>query len=154
MKRKVRRRTSKRPRSKPSSTSIQGDIREITRAISTVKKVANLPGMKSVLTALYGEKRYAQHMLAKNYPRLTAPTKSAGRKGPKVPAAPRLQQERTTKGEKIARGWRFAEAIKENYGNDPVVAKMSKAQIRGEYRKFRRGLKSRVSDIMWYNPSP
>ena len=85
---------------------------------------------------------------------MAAPPKSAGGKGPKAPATPPQPQERTTKGEKIARGWRFAEAIKENYGNDPVVAKMSKAQIRGEYRKFKRGLKTRVSDIMWYNPSP
>ena len=146
-------RARKRPLPKPSRVSIQNDIRELTRAINTVKKVANLPGIKSVLTTLYGEKRFAEHLLTKNYPRLAA-AKSARSSTPKLPAAPSQTTGRATKGEKIARGWRFAEAIKENYGNDPVIAKMSKAQIRGEYRKFKRGLKTRVSDIMWYNPSP
>jgi hypothetical protein len=110
--------------------------------------------MKSVLTSLYGERRYAEQLLAKNYPRIA-------KREARPPAAkkdrqplPSVSVERTTKGEKIARGWRYANAIKKNYSNIPAVANMSKAQIRGEYKKFKRGLKTRVPGIVFYNPSP
>ena len=149
MRRKSRRTTPQ----KPSADSLLKYIREITRAINTVKKIANLPGVKSILTSMYGERRHAEQLLAKGYPRKVRRTRTAIQHGARM-RKPSPPMDRTTKGEKIARGWRFANAIKQNYGNDPVIAKMTKTQIRSEYRKFRRGLKTRVSDIMWYNPSP
>lgn len=153
MKRKTLNRANARS-AKPSADSILGDIREITRAINSIKKIVNLPGMKSVLTSLYGERRYAEQLLAKNYPRIAKREIRSQMARKNKQALPPTPTERTTKGEKIARGWRYADAIKKNYSNIPAVAKMSKAQIRGEYKKFKRGLKTRIPDIAFYNPSP
>lgn len=140
---------------KPSSSSILNDIAAISKAIRAVKKVTNLTGSRSILTSLYGEKRYAENFFKNNYPRLAEAKGLAARQKEAI-RKPEVAEaiERTTKGEKIARGWRFAGSIKENYSNDPVIAKMSKAEIRSEYRKFRQGKKTRLSDIVWYNPSP
>lgn len=140
---------------KPPSESILKDIDAISKAIRSVKKVVNLAGRRSILASLYGEKRYAENLLRKNYPRLAKSRGIASRQKETIGKSKAAETfERTTKGEKIARGWRFAKAIKENYGNDPLIAKMSKADIRREYRKFRQGKKTKVSDIVWYNPSP
>ena len=149
-KRKRSQRKTSSKRYKPSAESLQNDIRQIRKAIASTRKVTNLPGMRSVLTSLYGEKRYAEQLLVKHYPRST-PRSILGKRTGRVE---QQHRKRTTKGEKIVRGWRQAKAIKKNYGNDPVIAKMTVPEIRGEYRKFKRGLKTRVPDIMWYNPSP
>ena len=150
MKRKIRH--AKAP--KPTADSLLKDMKEIAKAIKAVRRIANLPGMKSVLTSLYGERRYAEQLLAKSYPRIAKREARPTAAGKDKQARPPVSAERTTKGEKIARGWRYAGAIKKNYTNIPAVAKMSKAEIRGEYRKFKRGLKTRVPDIVFYNPSP
>jgi hypothetical protein len=158
VRRNIRRAQKRQPsKEKPSARSILKDINEITRAIASVKKVVNLPGTTSLLRSLYGEKMYAEHLLTKSFPRRvkrwrkeTMKTRSTTESKPSSHPA----TERTTKGEKIARGWRFAGAIKKNYRNDPAIAKMSKAEIRGEYRKFKRGLKTRAPGIVFYNPSP
>lgn len=165
MRRNLRRNYKRRQKQKekPSAKSFLSDIQEIAMAIDNIKKVVNLPGMKSILTSLYGEKRYAEQLLAKNYPRIARRTakelNTGGRKGKREkemvsPPASAPAIEPTTKGEKIARGWRYAGAIKKNYSNNPAIAKMSKAEIRGEYKKFKRGLKTRVPGIVFYNPSP
>lgn len=136
--------------SKPSVRSLQEDIRQIKRAIAATKKVANLPGMRSILTSLYGEKRFAENLLQREYPKLTGIRASSK----ESKHFQKKQGKDSTKSEKLKRGWRFVDAIKKNYSNDPTIAKMSKKQLRSELKKFREGRESRVPDIAWYNPSP
>lgn len=144
------RKISKQPR-KPTPKSLLDDIREVKKAIVTVKKVQNLTGARSILTALYGEKRYAENLLRTK--RLVKSDKAA-----KLTVSKKRIEEKvkgiTTKSEKLKRGWRFIDAVKKNYSNDATIAKMSKKQLRSEFKKFRQGRESKVPDIAWYNPSP
>lgn len=151
------------PKKKPSVDSLLKDIGNTTTAINVIKRMSHLPNKRRFLTALYGYRRHAERLLATNNPRIgrrvtgrpgTKTSRKVGEETERSPSPASPVTERTTKGEKIARGWRQARAIKKNYGDDPVIAEMTVPEIRREYTKFKRGLKTRVSDIMWYNPSP
>lgn len=149
----------------PTASSLVDDIREINRAIANLKKVANMTGMRSILTSLYGEKRFAENLLRTKYPKLVRARSGNAEKNAvwMKQAASRRRSRRTptipitittTKSQKLKRGWRFIDAVKKNYSNDPTIAKMSKKQLRSEFKRFRQGRKTRVPDIAWYNPSP
>ncbi len=50
---------------------------------------------------------------------------------------------------KMSRAWRFFKAIQENYLPDT-----STKEIRSQFSKFKKGLETDISNIIWRNPSP
>lgn len=58
----------------------------------------------------------------------------------------RANQNRRTK---MSRAWRFFKAVQENYLPDK-----STKYIRSQFSKFKRGLETDISEVIWRNPSP
>ena len=58
----------------------------------------------------------------------------------------RANQNRSTK---MSRAWRYFKSIQENYLPDK-----STKYIRSQFSKFKRGLETDISEVIWRNPSP
>jgi hypothetical protein len=122
-------------------------IKEIENAIGKIKKIGRRGGYREALRTLESRKKRLERDRAKEKGRAKRGI-SPSTKGKKI------IQIRTTKGEKISRGWRFIKAIKENFANDPIIAQLGPMELRSEYKKFREGQETQVPDVMWQNPSP
>jgi hypothetical protein len=61
----------------------------------------------------------------------------------------RKQRANQNRRMKMSRSWRFFKAIKENY-----LPSKSTKEIRSQFSKFKRGLETDISDVIWRNPSP
>lgn len=58
----------------------------------------------------------------------------------------RANQNRRTK---MSRAWRFFKSIQEHYLPDK-----STKEIRSQFSKFKKGLETDISEVIWRNPSP
>lgn len=95
---------------------------------------------KQFLRHLFGEHSFLQSKLRK--------LQSSKQEDQRSKEA-RLETANKKRSDKMKRSWRYFRAIQENY---PV--KLSSKEIRSEFSKFRKGLETDVSEIMWRNPSP
>lgn len=61
----------------------------------------------------------------------------------------RKQRANQNRRAKMSRAWRFFKSVQKNYLPDK-----STKYIRSQFSKFKRGLETDISDVIWRNPSP
>lgn len=61
----------------------------------------------------------------------------------------RKQRANHNRRSKMSRAWRFFKDIQNNY-----LPEKSLRDIRSQYSRFRRGLETDISEVIWRNPSP
>lgn len=61
----------------------------------------------------------------------------------------RLQKANLNRSTKMSRTWRFFKVIQENY-----LPNKSTKEIRSQFSKFKKGLETDISEVIWRNPSP
>lgn len=61
----------------------------------------------------------------------------------------RKQRANQNRRSKMSRAWRYFKAIREHYLPDK-----STKEIRSQFSKFKKGLETDISEVIWRNPSP
>lgn len=112
----------------------------VAKDIKLAKKLTPTKYTKQLLRQLFAEYSHISNKIKKS--QLSAESKQKERQQKRQ----RANQNRRTK---MSRAWRFFKAIQENYLPDK-----STKEIRSQFSKFKRGLETDISEVIWRNPSP
>ena len=119
---------------------LRKEIETIIKEIESLKTFRPTSQTKKFLRQLIGERMTIQNQIRKI-------TKS------KISKEEEKQKRRTEankkRSQKNKRAWNFIKSIFENYDTGKTIL-----ELRSEFSKFKRGLKTDVSEIIWRNPSP
>jgi|GEM_PF-1597961 len=95
---------------------------------------------REFLRSLFAESSYITNQIKKL--QLSSESKQEEKKQ-------RRQKANLNRSTKMSRSWRFFKSIQENYLPDK-----STKEIRSQFSKFKKGLETDISDVIWRNPSP
>lgn len=122
-------------------------IERFQKALESIKKEIELTQTfrqtkqtREFLRHLFAENSYFTNQIKKLH--LSSESKQKEKKQ-------RKQRANLNRSTKMSRSWRFFKAIQENYLPDK-----STKEIRSHFSKFKKGLETDISEVIWRNPSP
>jgi len=122
-------------------------IEKFQKALESIKKEIELTQTfrqtkqtREFLRNLFAEHSYILNKIKKS--QLSSESKQEEKKQ-------RRQKANLNRSTKMSRSWRFFKTIQENY-----LPNMSTKEIRSQFSKFKKGLETDISEVIWNNPSP
>ena len=122
-------------------------LQKLFKRLDTVKKEIELTKTfrqtkqtRAFLRGLFAENSYIVNQIKKLQSSSESKQKEKKQK---------RQKANLNRSTKMSRSWRFFKAIQENYLPD-----RSTKEIRSQFSKFKKGLETDISDVIWRNPSP
>jgi hypothetical protein len=112
----------------------------VKKEIESLKAFRQTKKTKEFLRGLFAENSYITNQIKKL--QLSSESKQEEKKQ-------RRQRANLNRSTKMSRSWRFFKSIQENYLPDK-----STKEIRSQFSKFKKGLETDISEVMWRNPSP
>ena len=120
--------------------NLRKQIESIIKEIETLQTFRPTPHTKKFLRQLIGERMNIQNEIKKM---------KISKKSKEEEKQTRRTEANRNRSHKMKRSWNYFYAISKNY---PLP--LSVKEIRSEFSKFKRGLETDVSEIIWRNPSP
>jgi hypothetical protein len=121
-------------------TRLRNEIESIKNEIEKLQGFRPTTHTKKFLRQLIGERMNIQNQIRKL---------DSTKKSKEAEKQSRRNNANQNRSHKMRRTWNYFRAIAKNY---PV--NLSIKQLRSEFSKFRKGLETDVSEIIWRNPSP
>lgn len=119
---------------------LQNQLDKIKKEIELLKTFRPTKQTGQLLRHLFAENSYIINSIRK------LQLSSESRQKERLQRKQRAHLNRKTK---MSRSWRFFKAIQENYLPDK-----SAKEIRSQFSKFKKGLETDISEVIWRNPSP
>jgi len=116
---------------------IQNEIDSNKKEIEKLESFRQTKQVKQFLRHLFGEQSFLRQKLDKLQKKKT------------ISPEERQKTANVNRSQKMKRTWNYFRAIHENYDTGKSLR-----ELRSEFSKTKRGLKSDVSDVIWRNPSP
>lgn len=119
---------------------MRNQLDAVKKEIESLKSFRQTKHTKQLLRQLFAENSHITNAIRKL--QLSSESKQKEHQQKKQ----RANQNRRIK---MSRAWRFFRAVQENYLPDK-----STKYIRSQFSKFKRGLETDISEVIWRNPSP
>jgi len=119
---------------------LRNEIETINKEIESLQSFRPTLQTKKFLRQLIGERMNIQNQIRKS--ELSEKSKQEEKQS-------RRTEANKNRSHKMKRTWNYFRAIVKNY---PI--NLSIKQLRSQFSKFKKGLETDVSEIIWRNPSP
>ncbi len=120
--------------------NLRKQIESITKEIEALETFRPTIQTKKFLRQLIGERMNIQSQIRKI---------EQSKKSQEIEKQSKRNKANQNRSYKMKRSWNYFRAILKNY---PIGTSIK--QLRSEFSKFRKGLETDVSEIIWRNPSP
>lgn len=115
-------------------------LEKISGEIETLQKFRPTPQLKKFLRQLIGERMNLQTKIR---------AKDQSKKSKEEEKQKRRTEANKKRSQKNRRAWNFIKSIHKNYDTGKTAR-----ELRTAFSKFKRGLETDVSEVIWRNPSP
>ncbi len=119
---------------------LHSKLEAIKKEIEQLKNFRQTKQTRLLLRHLFSENSYILNQIRKS--QLSSESKKEERKQ-------RRQRANQNRSHKMKRTWNYFRTIQQNY-----LPSVSIKHIRSQFSKFKKGLETDISDVIWRNPSP
>ncbi len=120
--------------------ALHKEIETIKKEIESLETFRPTFQTKKFLRQLIGERMNIENQIRKIFSR---------QKSKEEEKQSRRTEANKKRSQKMKRVWNYFRAIQKNY-----LPHMSAKELRSQFSKFKKGLETDVSEIIWRNPSP